>query len=657
MAKNNVGSLYYEILLSPSGYKKGAAAVRKEDSNLQNYLTKSAKESLSERDKIRAEAERAARHNWEKNANDPELRAKISKAIVETAKRRLAEVKRLEDKARMDKYMEDKAAAQRKRVAVIEGMKKLIAKQKVIDDKAREEKRKADERAARNAPRTGIMGTWDKFQGLAGKIGTVTMAIWPLTQAFNFLSRSVGSVVNVFMSWMKIIDDFKMSVKNMALQMGGNVKAAKELSRSIEEYAAKTSLSVQSGLDMANSLLVMGVNADFVTIRLRQFNKVAQGNADKFNRIAKAYTDVVAAGTLKMTELRQFTEAHVPIREFLTKALKEQGRFTGNLDKMISDRLVTITDVSKALDMMGEKYSDADYFGLDTVSGQLENISEEMTIWLRHSEAGVAINQKMVSVLSGLSKLIDRLAGGWGKFSKILESSYPLTSKFIEGLAKVADIVTDIERGMRGILRIKSFLEYGDWFKLEKELELLEYVDKKNQERLEKEARARADQAAEMEAADNAKLERAKKYAELMDSLQVKADTAQAGYDQWAKENNVAQYDTMGQFELNMAYIARQQAEADQARQDKLDQLSESASQRAASTLEKALNAALPQSAFKQNSVEEFRYLQQQRKQAERDRRDQEKFDKKWEQDQNNANRQYEATIGIVTTTDTTISL
>ena len=194
MAKNNVGSLYYEILLSPNGYKKGAAAVRKEDTNLQNYLAKSAKESLSEREKIRAEAERALKHNWKKNANNPEERANVQKMIIETTKRRLGEVARLEAKARADKFLAEKNAQQKKKAAIIEGMKKLIAKQKVIDDKAREEKRKADERAARNAPRTGMLGAWDKFQGLAGKIGTVTLAVWPLVQVFKTLGRVVWSV-------------------------------------------------------------------------------------------------------------------------------------------------------------------------------------------------------------------------------------------------------------------------------------------------------------------------------------------------------------------------------------------------------------------------------------------------------------------------------
>ena len=72
MAKNNVGSLYYEILLSPDGYKKGAAKIRKEDADLASYLKKSAKDILSEKDKIRAEAERASKGQLATKRRRPE---------------------------------------------------------------------------------------------------------------------------------------------------------------------------------------------------------------------------------------------------------------------------------------------------------------------------------------------------------------------------------------------------------------------------------------------------------------------------------------------------------------------------------------------------------------------------------------------------------
>ncbi len=74
-----------------------------------------------------------------------------------------------------------------------------------------------------------------------------------------------------------------------------------------------------------------------------------------------------------------------------------------------------------------------------------------------------------------------------------------------------------------------------------------------------------------------------------------------------------------------------------------MEDRNKSIADRAASQLEAALNTALPQDAFKQNSVEEFRYMQDQRKQAERDERDQDRFDKKLAADEANAKLVVEA--------------
>jgi hypothetical protein len=651
MAKNNVGSLYYEILLNPDGYRKGAAKVRKEQSELSAFIKRDSKEVLTEREKARLEAEKLARANWSANKNDAVKRAALQKAIVRAYKRRIKEIEAAESAARVKSVLEEKKRMQQKKIAVINGMEKLIA-----EEKKAELKRLNTQRGRGGGPMGGnVMGglgkAWEGFTGIAGKIGTVTMAIWPLTQAFNFLSRSVGRVVNVFMSWMKIIDEFKMSAKNMALQMGGDVKAANDLAKSVEAYAAKTSLSVQAGLDMANSLLVMGINADFVMVRLRQFNQVAQGNAEKFKRISKAYTDVVAAGTLKMTEVRQFTEAHVPIREFLQRVLEDQKRFTGDLDKMISDRLVTAQDVGKALDLMGERYKDADLFGLETVSGQLENISEEIMIWLRHSEAGVEVNKEFVEALKSISRLLPVVINGMTQMMEVTDG--------LGGgpLRKLNTTLRATEKLLKNVMALRSLFATGDLSTWQKEWDMAKKVMEQNERMREQDARAQADALDSSMARHNAEQKMAADYLAARKEIIKVEETAQSKYDDWVAKHNVDKMSAMDQSLLNGQYMAQQQADADQARQEKLDQLNESAAQRAASVLEKAINAALPQSAFKQNSVEEFRYLQQQRKQAERDRREQERFDQKMERDQDNADRQWEATMNIVTATDTATSI
>ena len=630
MAKNNVGSLYYEILLSPDGYKKGAAKIRKEDADLASYLKRSAKDTLSEKDKIRAEAERASKANWRQNAGDPKRRAEISKLIVEDAKRRIKAVEVLEEKARADKLLADKRAQQKKKESIIEGMKKLIAKQKVIDDKARDEKRKADEKAARNAPRTGMAGMFDKFQGIAGKIGTVTMAVWPLVQVFKALGSVVGVAASAFMGLMSIVDKFKMQSLKIAKFLKGDIKTAEKLTSQVEDYAIATSLSVEAGLDMAASLLVLGVNADHVAIRLKQFNSVAMGDAEMFKRVAKAYTDVLGAGVLKATELRQFTESGAPINEALEKLLRAEGRFTGNIQQMVSERLITSRDVGKALDIMGEKFKGLDTAALNTVAGQIENIQEEFVKILRHSDLAGGMNELVVDILKNFGKLASTAINAFSKME--VE-----TGIFTEGLWATNEAMKAVQQSMLGLMRMRSLLATGNMYTYEQEFKMLGKIAKQNEDTTEKSARKDADKAEAKAARDKKAAESQESYEKALAELQDKRNEAQKKYDEWRKANNLDNMSEMQQRNLNDAYYYSQAEAASKASEEGKAAEAKSDAERQAKIIENALNTALPQDAFKQNSVEEFRYLQAQRKQAERDRRENERYEEKKRLDRENA--------------------
>ena len=521
MSKNNVGSLYYEILLSPNGYRSGAAAIRKEDRDLQSHLVKAAKEGLSERDKIRAEAERASRHNWKKNADNPQERARIHRLIIDTAKRRLAAVADLERTARVKATLADKRARDKRNAATLEGMKKLVAKQKAINDKARAAKAKADARAAANMPKTGIAGLWGKFQGIAGKIGTVTLAVWPLVQVFKVLARVATAAFDAIGKMASLVDKFRMHSLKIATFMRGNVKAAARLTKEVEDYAMKTSLSVDAGLDMAASLLTLGVNASAVTARLKQFNSVAMGNTDSFKRIAKAYTDVLGAGVLKATEMRQFTENGVKMRIVLREMLTEEGRYTGNVDDMISKRLITAKDVGNALERIGEEFKGLDTAVGDTLSGAWENLTEQMASFVRHSDLAKGVTDDLVGLVKELEKLFSGIA------------------RDLEGIDVAVNAAVAPLRGMlvllQGINRARAALQMGvDYFETGNPLATVEA--------LEAEAKAKEDlNRMEQERAIRDDDERARKDKAMRDAAEAEMSYQKALFDLQDKRKRLSE--------------------------------------------------------------------------------------------------------------------
>ena len=140
-------------------------------------------------------------------------------------------------------------------------------------------------------------------------------------------------------------------------------------------------------------------------------------------------------------------------------------------------------------------------------------------------------------------------------------------------------------------------------------------------------------------------------------TFRTRGNDSQKKYDEWRKSNNIDNLDYQQQRNLNDLYYYKQKEEAAKAGAKAKDDMDKSVADRAASRMEAALNTALPQDAFKQNSVEEFRYMQDQRKQAERDAREQKMFDEKKQSDFDNAKMVADAigTIEFTNTADTAI--
>jgi len=638
MAKNNVGSLYVEILLAPDGYKKGAAAIRRDQSALSSFLKKDIKDVLTEREAAAAEARRLGEANWRANKNDLAKRKEVQKAIIRSYKRRIREIDAAEENAAQDQADRGLAGVAK----TIQHINKVkAAKLKAIEDI----RNMGKNAGGAGGKRGGLMGLFDHFGqgggitsflsgkgGLLGTLGKVTgslstmslvigktaLFVWPLVQAFKALSKAAGAVVSAIGKAVEVVDNFRMQNIKIAKFMDGDVKGASRLVNEIEQYAIATSLSVDAGLDMAGSLLVLGIRASDVTTRLKQFNSVAMGDTTKFKRIAKAYTDVIGAQVLKRTELNQFKEAGVGLNTALEQMLRNEGRWTGNLDDMISNRKITAEDVGKALDIVAEKFKGLDTATLNTVKGQIENLQEEFVSWIRHSKEVKKITDAIVSSLKNIGRTMQDVKPFIDDFMSVF-----LGAKFEGAIKLVSHQFELIATHMKAMAMMKAFFETGNATEYVDRIRLAESVLEAEEEI----ARAKADAAEAEEAAMKKREEATRRYMDLIKGFNRADESAQGKYQSWHADNNVSEMTAMQQLSLITAYYNDRLRAAKEERDKALEDIEKSKKENEKSRLEAALQAALPSEMFKQNSVEEFRYLQEQRKQAERDRREQQNFE------------------------------
>lgn len=147
--------------------------------------------------------------------------------------------------------------------------------------------------------------------------------------------------------------------------MLGSAEAAKELLAGLKEDARRTPFTLPGILDASKRLLAMGIEAGRLRDTIKILGDVAAGvGIDKLPNLVLALGQVKAATKLRGSELRQFTEAGVPLLAELSESL---GKTPAEIQKLISQGAISFEDVRKALE------------NLTTGSGRFANLMERQS--------------------------------------------------------------------------------------------------------------------------------------------------------------------------------------------------------------------------------------------------------------------------------------
>jgi phage tail tape-measure protein len=99
--------------------------------------------------------------------------------------------------------------------------------------------------------------------------------------------------------------------------MLGSAEKANYLLKELTDFAAKTPFELVGLRQDAKLLLAMGVQMEELIPTMTILGNAASGLSVDFNRLALAYGQVQAKGKLQGGELKQFTEAGVPLIKVL----------------------------------------------------------------------------------------------------------------------------------------------------------------------------------------------------------------------------------------------------------------------------------------------------------------------------------------------------
>lgn len=222
----------------------------------------------------------------------------------------------------------------------------------------------------------------------------------------NYLKELGNSVI-------KVRGEFQQTEIAFSTMLRSEEKA-KGLMKDMIDLAAKTPLSMQKVTQGAKQLLAFQVPLEEITDTLRRMGDIASGLGVSLDRIQLVYGQVKAKGRLMGDDLRQFTEAGIPMVAELAKML---NRTTAEISDMVSAGKIGFKDVQKVL------------FNMTSEGGMFFNMMDKQS-------------ESVLGRIEKLKDAIDIMFNNIGQNNEgIIYAGIDGIATLIENYEKVADIL------------------------------------------------------------------------------------------------------------------------------------------------------------------------------------------------------------------------
>ena len=291
---------------------------------------------------------------------------------------------------------------------------------------------------------TNVTGESMKFSNVMDSLGGKLKTVFGLTA----IQRYVNEIV-------KVRKEFEL--QNRALQailMDAN-KANAIWDKTVA-LAVQSPFTVKQLVTYTKQLAAYRIESDKLYDTTKMLADVSAGLGVDMDRLILAYGQVRAASFLRGTELRQFTEAGIPMLEELAKRfteLEDKTVSVGEVFSRISKRMVSFNDVAevfKNLTQEGGTFYRMQEIQAETLYGQLSNLRDAMDIMF--NEIGKANDGVLKNTVSILRSIISNFRE-WAALLKIVGISVAAVSikNFTLGMMSVikyGDATTKVMKGL-----------------------------------------------------------------------------------------------------------------------------------------------------------------------------------------------------------------
>lgn len=237
--------------------------------------------------------------------------------------------------------------------------------------------------------------------------------------------------------------------------MFGSARKAEKMMSDLQQFASVTPFTLNELVPQATMLSAYNVGANEMIDTMTKLGNLSAGNSEKFERISLAYGQMLAKQKVSGEELRQMTEAGVPLLEALADALgvttaeylemQEKGEVGIDTLKQAIDGLTTGTGKFSG---MLEKQSQTMNGLISTVKDNLQQMGRDIG-----QDAFVEIKESITEVLEVLKKAQED--------GSLAES----IGFFVTSLTKLVKLLWDMREvvvaGTAGLIAFKTALKIG----------------------------------------------------------------------------------------------------------------------------------------------------------------------------------------------------
>ena len=246
---------------------------------------------------------------------------------------------------------------------------------------------------------------------ITGQLGRALSLMFSVSQITQYVSK----MVNVRK---------EMELQQRSLQvLLQNKDKANELWNQTLDLAVKSPFRVKELVTYTKQLAAYRIESDKLFETNKMLADVSAGLGVDMQRLILAFGQVKSASFLRGTELRQFTEAGIPMLEELSKYFSEiygKSVSVAEVFDMISKRMVTFTDVEKVFQRMtgaGGVFFNMQEELSQTTAGIISNLQDSIDLMFNE------IGKKNQGLINDVIKAARYLVDNWETVGKVMKGA------------------------------------------------------------------------------------------------------------------------------------------------------------------------------------------------------------------------------------------